>query len=72
MYCASIAPMTAAGPSIDELRREAERLGVSPTDADLEQVRGFLAVVLPAFAELEQLVSPADGPAGVFRPEHEP
>lgn len=64
--------MTAPGPSIDELRREAERLGVSPTDADLEQVRGFLAVVLPAFAELEELVSPKDGPAAVFRPEEEP
>ena len=64
--------MAAPAPSIDELRREAERLGVSPTDADLEQVRGFLAVVLPAFAELEDLVSPTDGPAGVFRPEEEP
>lgn len=72
MYCASIAPMAAPGPSIDELRRQAERLGVSPTDADLEQVHGFLAVVLPAFAELEELVSPADAPAGVFRPEEEP
>lgn len=72
MYCASIGSMTAAGPSIDELRREAERLGVSPTDADLEQVQGFLAVVLPAFSELEELVSPADSPAGIFRPENEP
>ena len=64
--------MTPAGPSIDELRRQAERLGVSPTDTDLEQVQGFLAVVLPAFAELEALVSPHDAPAGVFRPEDEP
>jgi hypothetical protein len=64
--------MTAGGPSIDELRRQAERLGVSPTDADLEQVQGFLAVVLPAFAELEELVAPGDTPAGVFRPEVEP
>lgn len=72
MYCASIASMTAAGPSIDELRREARRLGVSPTDADLEQVQGFLAVILPAFAELEELLTPQDGPAGVFRPEEEP
>jgi hypothetical protein len=64
--------MTAPGPSIAELRCQAERLGVSPTDADLEQVQGFLAVVLPAFAELEELVSPADPPAGMFRPEEEP
>lgn len=64
--------MTAPAPSIDELRREAERLGLSPTDADLEQVQCFLAVVLPAFAELEELVTPSDGPAGVFRPEGEP
>jgi len=64
--------MAAAGPSIHELRRQAERLGVTPTDADLEQVQGFLAVVLPAFAELEELISPADSPAGVFRPEDEP
>jgi hypothetical protein len=72
VYCASIAAMAGPGPSIDELRREAERLGVSPTDADLEQVQGFLAVVLPAFAELEHLVDRQDGPAGVFRPEEEP
>jgi hypothetical protein len=64
--------MARAEPSIDELRREAKRLGVSPTDADLEQVQGFLSVVLPAFAELEELVTFRDGPAGVFRPEVEP
>jgi hypothetical protein len=64
--------MAAPAPSIDDLRRQAERLGVMPTDADLEQVQGFLAVVLPAFARLEDLVTPADGPAGVFRPEQEP
>jgi hypothetical protein len=64
--------MSRPAPSIDDLRRDAERLGVTPTDPDLERVRGFLEVVLPAFQELEQLVSPAEPPAGVFRPEDEP
>jgi hypothetical protein len=48
----------AATPSPAELRRIAERQGVAPTDEDLEAVRAFLAILLPAFEELERLVPP--------------
>lgn len=48
----------AATPSPAELRQIAERQGVSPTDEDLEAVRGFLDILLPAFEELERLVPP--------------
>jgi hypothetical protein len=46
-------------PSRAELRRIAEEQGVTPTDEDLEAVRAFLAVLLPAFEELERLAPPA-------------
>ncbi|HEU4450484.1 MAG TPA: hypothetical protein VFR63_10965 [Gaiellaceae bacterium] len=52
----------AAPPSPAELRRIAETQGIAPTDEDLEAVRAFLAVLLPAFEELERLVPPT--PAG--------
>jgi hypothetical protein len=45
-------------PSPAELRRIAEAQGVTPTDEDLEAVRAFLAVLLPAFEELDRLVPP--------------
>ena len=45
-------------PSPAELRRIAEAQGVTPTDEDLEAVRAFLVVLLPAFEELERLVPP--------------
>jgi hypothetical protein len=48
----------AATPSPAELRQFAERQGVSPTDEDLEAVRAFLDILLPAFDELERLVPP--------------
>lgn len=48
----------AATPSPAELRQIAERQGVAPTDEDLEAVRAFLAILLPAFEELERLVPP--------------
>jgi hypothetical protein len=48
----------AATPSPAELRQIAKRQGVDPTDEDLEAVRDFLAVLLPAFEELELLVPP--------------
>ena len=53
-----------AAPSITpaELRRLAEAQGVTPTDEDLEAVRAFLAVLLPAFEELQRLAPPR--PAG--------
>jgi hypothetical protein len=48
----------AATPSPAELRQIAERQAVYPTDEDLEAVRAFLAILLPAFEELERLVPP--------------
>jgi hypothetical protein len=48
----------AVPPTPAELRRVAATNGVSPTDEDLEAVRAFLAVLLPAFEELERLVPP--------------
>ena len=59
-------------PTIDELRVRAAREGVSPTDDDLERVRGFLEVLLPALASLEQLVPADTVPAGMFLPADEP
>ncbi len=58
----------AATPSLGELRRLAEAQGVAPTDEDLEAVRAFLTVLLPAFAELERIVPPGTPPAGLFLP----
>ena len=46
-------------PSRAELRRIAEAHGVTPADEDLEAVRAFLMVLLPAFEELERLAPPA-------------
>jgi hypothetical protein len=43
-------------PSIEELRRQAHAQGIHPGDDDLERVQGFLTVLFPQFAELEQLV----------------
>lgn len=48
----------AAPPTPAELRRVAETQGMSPTDEDIEAVRAFLAVLLPAFEELDRLVPP--------------
>ena len=49
-------------PSPAELRRIAETHGVTPTEEDLEAVRGFLAVLLPAFEELVRLAPPPAAP----------
>jgi hypothetical protein len=59
-------------PSIEELRAQAFRQGVEPTEEDLERVQAFLAVLLPAFAELERVVPPDTVPAGLFLPEPKP
>jgi hypothetical protein len=64
-------PMGYRVPTIDDLRRQADSLGVTPTDADLERVRAFLAVLYPQFDALERLVPPDVIPAAVFRPEVE-
>jgi hypothetical protein len=52
-------------PSLDELRRAAERQGVRPSDEDLRAVLGFLEAVLPAVEEIEASIPPdlAPGPA---------
>ena len=44
---------------IQALRELAGRQGVEPTDEDLEAVLGFLNGILPALADLEQML-PAD------------
>jgi hypothetical protein len=43
---------------LDFLRELAESQGVSPTDEDLEAVRGFLDAILPALARIEESLSP--------------
>lgn len=58
-------------PSIDTMRELAALQGVHPTQEDLEAVQGFLAVLLPAFRELEQLVPPETVPAAMFVPTEE-
>jgi hypothetical protein len=42
--------------SLETLRELAESQGVSPTDEDLEAVRGFLDLLLPALVEIERLL----------------
>jgi hypothetical protein len=49
---------TPPAPSIDFLRAAAAQQGVFVEDADLEGVLGFLEVVLPRLAELEQRLPP--------------
>ena len=52
---------SAPGADLDVLRLLCEFQGVSPQAADLEAVSGFLAVILPALAEIERSL-PADTP----------
>lgn len=54
----------ASVPSIDDLRAQAAVQGVEPTDEDLERVQAFLAVLLPAFEELDQIVRAETVPTG--------
>jgi hypothetical protein len=56
----------AAGLSLAELRSLAEAQGVTPSDEDLEAVRGMLAGL--RFDEIERLVRPDTVPAGLFLP----
>jgi hypothetical protein len=44
--------------SVEELRELAEKQGVSPSDADLEGVLGFLTRILPALEEIEHRLPP--------------
>jgi hypothetical protein len=63
--------MSYTPPTIEDLRRQAALLGVSPTDEDLARVQAFLNVLLPQFDTLERLVEADAVPAAVFRPEIE-
>ena len=60
--------MSGAVPSLDYLREAAALQGVYPNDEDLEAVRGFLAVLLPAFTELDSLIPRGTVPAAMFVP----
>jgi hypothetical protein len=44
--------------SLDFLRLVARAQGVEPEEADLERVRGFLEVILPALEEIERRLPP--------------
>jgi hypothetical protein len=50
--------MSSESNSLDFLRELAARQGIHPEDADLEGVRGFLEAILPALAEIEELIPP--------------
>ena len=58
-------------PTLAELRGQARRQGVDPTDADLEAVLGFLATVLPPLQELEEATGREVPPAGMYLPDAE-
>jgi hypothetical protein len=53
---------TSEPPSIEFLRAVAARQGVTVADEDLVAVLGFLDVVLPRLAELEQRLPPGTQP----------
>lgn len=50
-------------PSVDALRDQAAVMGVTPSDADLEAVLGFLTRILPALEEIERGLPPDIAPA---------
>ena len=56
----SDAPPATATPTVDEIRAAAAREGLQPASAELEGVRDFLAVFLPAVEGLAALL-PAGG-----------
>lgn len=64
-------PQSNRVPPRDQLRSLARLQGVEPTDEDLDAVGRFLAVILPALAELETELEPGVPPAGLFLPEPE-
>ena len=47
---------------IERLRDAAAAQGVHPTEEDLEGVRGFLDLILPALAEIEERLPPETAP----------
>lgn len=56
-------PAVQVPSELEVLRALCERQGVSPTDADLEAVRGFVDRVVPALAEIEQRLPKGVEPA---------
>ena len=56
----TVAVTAAATPTVDELRAAAAREGLHPATVELEGVRDFLAVFLPAVEGLAALL-PAGG-----------
>ena len=56
-------PAVQVPSELEVLRALCERQGVSPTDADLEAVRGFVDRVVPALAEIEQRLPKGIEPA---------
>ena len=64
--------MGTEAPTVDELRRAAAAQGVDPSDEDLAAVQAFLAVLLPAFDGLHDLVEPGTPPAALFVPTERP
>ena len=58
------APAVAATPTVEEIRAVAAREGLCPAAAELEGVRDFLAVFLPAVDGLAALLSAGGEGAG--------
>lgn len=57
-------PTASRAPGLEEIRAGAAREGLAPADADLETVRDFLAVFLPAVEGLADLLPPGGAGAG--------
>jgi hypothetical protein len=49
-------------PSVELLRSLAAQQNVRPEDADLEAVLGFLRLILPALADIEERLPPDFAP----------
>jgi hypothetical protein len=60
--------VTAPAPSVEDLRRQAAALGIDASDEDLEGVRGFFEVILPALDEIERTLPADAAPTGVPLP----
>jgi hypothetical protein len=53
---AQVYPALPAPSELELLRALCKRQGISPEDADLEAVRSFLDLILPALEELERRI----------------
>ncbi len=54
--------MESESSPVERLREAAAAQGVHPTEDDLEGVRGFLDLILPALAEIEERLPPEAAP----------